>query len=402
MTSDRADVLILGAGIAGCALAHHLAARRVSPVAVYDPATPAAGATGRAAGIVTEQLWDRWDVEVTRDAKREYAALAARWDPAAYTVNGFVRWTRDETVATALEDAAARLGRWGVRSDPIDPASLAGQLPTGRFDDVRAAFGSRDDAVVTPSSMTEMYAESARHAGVVFRLGTPLRRLAREGTAWELDLGAAGAMRAERLVIAAGAWSKRLLAEVGHPLPLAPYRTQAAVLRPPESAAAAPPFPSAHDLDLDVYVRPESNGRILAGDGTELVEVDPDRYSTSGDERFVTRLAETFATRFPGWADAELVRAWAGVCTATPDRRPLVGPVAGAHGLFVLTGFNGFGVMRAGGVAPRLADLLAAGEAADGPTERLRPVLPERFAGVAEPFPIRPGFTLEGGDAPRF
>ncbi len=72
MAVDRADTIVLGAGIAGCALAYHLAGRKVGPVVLYDPQTPSAGATGRAAGVVTEQLWNEWDVEVARASKNEY------------------------------------------------------------------------------------------------------------------------------------------------------------------------------------------------------------------------------------------------------------------------------------------------------------------------------------------
>jgi glycine/D-amino acid oxidase-like deaminating enzyme len=396
---DRADVVILGAGIAGCALALHLAKRSVGRIVVFDPHTPGAGATGRAAGIVTEQLWDPWDVAVARESKAEYAELAARWDPSAFSVNGFARWTKNREALPILDAAMERLRSWSVPAAVLDLATLAEKVPWGRFEDVLGAIWSPDDAVVTPSTMGEIYAESARKAGVEFLLGAPLARFSRDGTHWELATGA-HATRSPRAVVAAGAWSKRLLASAGHPLPLAPYRTQAAVLRP------APPderlFPSVHDIDLDVYVRPESNGRILAGDGTQLVEVDPDRAPTGGDEQFVTNLAESFAVRFPGWADAELVRAWAGVCVSTPDRRAMVGPVPGADGLYTITGFNGFGVMRAGGAAARLAALISAGEGSERELEALRSVLPGRFTGPVEPFRPRPGFTLEGGDDPRF
>ncbi|MGI0130649.1 MAG: NAD(P)/FAD-dependent oxidoreductase [Thermoplasmata archaeon] len=396
MPVPPAEVLVLGAGIAGCALAFHLTTLHVDPVVVYDPRTPGAGATGRAAGIVTEQLWNPWDVEVTRESKAQYAALSARWDPSAYAVNGFVRWAQGAEALGVLEAAVPRLRSWGVEVRELDASALAERVPWGRFDDAPRAVWSPTDSVVTPSTMAEIYAERARQAGVEFLLGTPMTSLSGPSGAWELRAGAR-TVRARRTVVAAGAWSKQILADVGHPLPLAPYRTQAAVLRPSSGPAL---FPSVHDIDVDVYARPEANGRLLAGDGTRLVEVDPETFRTGADESFVTDLAETFERRFPGWADAELVRAWAGVCCSTPDRRPLVGPVPGADGLFVVAGFNGFGVMRAGGVAQRLAELLATG--GDRDRERLRPVLPERFHGNAGPFRPRPGFTLEDGDDPRF
>ncbi|MGA8543554.1 MAG: FAD-binding oxidoreductase [Thermoplasmata archaeon] len=398
MTESSAEVIILGAGIAGCALAYHLSHARVGPIVVYDPRTPGAGATGRAAGIVTEQLWDRWDVEVTRQSKEQYSRLSAKWDPSAYTVNGFVRWAHGDEAMRALDTAVRRLRSWGVHVQELDGAALAARVPWGRFDDAPRAIWSPADAVVTPSTMGEIYAEQARQSGAEFLLATPMKSFRRAGNSWELETSGR-TVRAPRAVVAAGAWSKQILRAAGHPLPLAPYRTQAAVLRPSSGPAL---FPSVHDIDLDVYARPEANGRILAGDGTRLVEVDPETFQTGPDEEFVSHLAETFERRLPGWADAELVRAWAGVCTSTPDRRPLVGPVSGAEGLFVLAGFNGFGVMRAGGIAQRLSELLSAGGTSPRELDRLRPVLPERFAGVPTDFVPRSGFTLDNGDNPRF
>ncbi len=392
------EVLILGAGIAGCALAHHLRARGVGPVRVYDPRTPAAGASGRAAGVVTEQLWFRWDVEITRESHEEYRTLTKRWDPSAYVRNGFLRWTRQAEIAPLVRDAVERLRGWGVAVEEVPTRELGELLPAGRFDDVEVAILSRKDACVTPSALTTIYAEQARHAGAEFELGVPYRTLRRSADRWEMELGDR-TVRARRLVVAAGAWSKRILAGLGRPLPLAPYRTQAALLRPSRAPASA--FPTAHDLDTDVYLRPESNGRILGGDGTEKVEADPERFVPGGDASFLEHMAESLSDRFPGWADSEVVAAWAGVCTATPDRRPMIGPVTGAEGLYALTGFNGFGVMRAGGAARRLADLLTEGDEAHRPREALQPVWPGRFGGAGGPFAPNPGFTLEAGDDPR-
>lgn len=399
MAATTSEVLILGAGIAGCALAHHLAKRGVGPVTVYDPRTPAAGASGRAAGVVTEQLWARWDVDVVRESHQEYAELAQRWDPAAYVRNGFVRWTRRPEHVSAIEEAVERLRGWDVQVDEVSAANLARWVPAGRFDDIQLAIHSKRDACVTPSTLTTIYAEQARHAGVTFDFGRPMAALRSEESRFVLDLGTVQ-LRARRLVVAAGAWSKAILRELGHPLPFSPYRTQAAMLRPPRPSTE--PFPTVHDLDTDVYVRPESNGRLLAGDGTENVEADPERFVPGGDARFLENLAEQLASQFPGWAESEVAASWAGVCTATPDRRPLIGPVPSARGLYVMGGFNGFGVMRAGGAARRLANLLAEGDEADAAGAALSPVWPGRFSGPFADFPPRPGFTLEGGDDPRF
>jgi sarcosine oxidase subunit beta len=391
------DVAILGAGIAGTALADHLS-RRSLTVTVVDPRTPAAGASGRAAGIVTEQLWSDWDVRVTRESREEYRTLA-RGDRETFVDVPFVRLTTQPVIAEALEQAIGRLRGWGVPVEAVDADRLRGWFPSGQFDRLRGAIASRSDACVTPSTITTLYLEAARARGAEVAFGAAVPVPTYEAGAWSVRSGASE-IRARSLVVAAGAWSKQLLIGLGRPLPLTPYRTQAAVLRPPADSSAGSAV-SVHDLDTDVYARPESNGRILAGDGTEWFETDPERFVAGADASFLAHLAEGLGLWVPGWAESEVVGAWAGVCTATLDRRPCIGPVDPARSLYSITGFNGFGVMRSGGAARRLADLLADPSSAVA-RDALAPVLPERFEGRAPSFSPVPGFTLEAGSAPRF
>jgi sarcosine oxidase, subunit beta len=388
-----AEFVIVGAGIAGAALAHELSRRSLGRVVVFDPRPAASGATGRAAGILTEQLWDPWDIDVVRSTKELYGSLSARRDPTAYTVNGFVRWASEPAPAEAL-DAAARLWRgWGVKVEPLDAAALAERIPGGWFADVRRAYWTPADAVVAPSTMTQLLLDEARGSGAEIRLGAPFKSMRRAAGVWEIET-AERTIRARHAIVAAGAWTKALLKRIGHPQPIAPYRTQAAVLR---SSPRTDLGPSVHDIDLDVYARPEGPGRLLVGDGTELAEVDPETAPTGAEPEFLSEVGAALERRLPLWVDAELLRAWSGVCTATPDRRPLAGPVPGAESLFITTGFNGFGVMRAGGIAQRLAEALSSNDLSG-----IDPVLPGRFEGHHARFAIRPGFTLEAGPNPRY
>ena len=392
------SVLVIGAGVAGAALFYHLTRLGVASVVLFDPATPAAGATGRAAGIVTDQLWNEWDVTVARESREEYERLLRGQDPWAFRTNGFVRWTARPDAAAAMETAQERLRGWGVHVDRVGPDELHALYPWGRFDDVQGALRGRSDAVVQPNVLAETYVREGVRAGGQVEFGTPATSLSWDASGVEMKVGGER-FTAPKLVVAAGAWTKGILKGLGRSLPLVPYRTQAATLRPQGELPEI--FPSGHDIDDDVYFRPEGFGRVLAGDGTESTEADPDRYVHDGDERFLAHVAGSFAHRLPGWDSAEVTRAWAGVCTATPDRRPLVGPLDDAPDLFVLTGFNGFGVMRAGGVARRLADRIVDG-AGGRVEEALAVVSPSRFGREISPFLPRPGFTMEPGNEPRF
>ncbi len=397
-TSERFDFLVLGGGIAGAATAYHLARRGERRVLLYEARTPNAGASGRAAGIVTDQQWNAWDVEVARATAQEYAELSRRHPEMNFVRNGFLRWTSNPLAAEAIDVAYRRLRGWGVSVDRVGPEELASAFPWGRFDDVLVGLRGTADAVVTPSAATDAYLIEARSHGAEVWFGDGPGKLWADGEGVELRAGARR-IRARTTIVAAGAWSAAMVRALGQRIALVPYRVQAALLRPPTSPPKT--FPSGHDLDTDIYFRPEGPGRVLAGDGTERVPADPDHFIPTGDPAFLGHLAESIHRRLPGWGSSELVRAWAGVCTSTPDRRPHVGAIDPDRGLYAIVGFNGYGVMRAGGAADRLADLLIEGPSGR-PSERLAPVDPRRFPPSYPEFLPRPGFTLEGGDEPRF
>lgn len=396
MASTDLEVAILGAGLAGSALAAHLQAKGVGPVALLDPRTVAAGATGRAAGIVTQQLWNDWDVGVARETQQEYERRARALGPGTYRRTGFLRWTHRAEYRASLQAAARRFARLGVPVRRLEVDALRALFPWARFEEGASGLHSEEDACVNPTDLAADYVAEVARAGARVELGQQVPVPRRTDGGWELELRS-GRLRARRVVIAAGAWSKALGLALGHRLAIAPYRTQAALLRP----SRAPPesWPAAHDIDLDVYLRPEESGRILVGDGTELREVDPERVAGGGTPEFLANVGSALARRWPAWADAEVASAWSGVCDATPDRRPLIGRVPDPSELYLLAGFNGFGVMRAAGAARRLAALIH-GEGASAEAA-LAPVRPDRFGPEPAAFEPRPGFTLEDGPDPR-
>lgn len=382
---QRADTIILGGGVVGCALAYRLADGHGLDVTLLDPGPLAGRASGKAAGIVSTQCWNPWDVEVVEESRKEYRGIFAEDPSVAYDEVGGVRTASTADEEKALERQLARIRKAGIAARMIGVDELRRLYPQGSFEGVRAALHTPTDATILPTDLTLSYARRASASGADLRSEEGSVRVARSGKVWEVH-GSSGKVQSERLVVACGAWSKRVLSSLGHPLPLAPYLTRACLLR----IGAPATFPWLHDGALDVYCRPFPGGEILFGDGTELVEVDPDRPSVTSEIPFLENIAKFLTARFPQWANSTVSSSWHGIVTSTPDRRPLIGPVPGAEGLWVATGFNGFGIMRAGAVARRLASALGSGD-----WHELAPCDPGRFPADHPAFVPQPGFTLD-------
>ena len=389
--NDKFDVAVLGTGLFGAALAYHLVRdssfRVLALDTVRDPGRPSATATS--AGILSVQGWDPWDLAIVRESSEAYRELAEEEGVEPLRHNGGLRVARTEEGARWLDRVQRVLAQEGTEARRVGPGEVRELLPFADLEDVRAGLYTPDDATTDPTALREAYLRAAVRAGAVLRPEAGVATLQPlPGGGWRI--GEESATVADRLVVAAGAWSKEVLAALGHRLALAPFRAQAVLLRP---RPLLPPFPTLHDLDLNLYVRPASLGRLLAGDGTGSREESPSLWDPNADSTFVEAMRQAVGGLFYGLPAGPVEAAWAGICVASPDRFPLVGRVTGGEGLCVATGFNGFGTMRAAGLARRLADAIRTGQ-----WEALRPADPSRFPESLGSFDPHPEFPLESND----
>jgi sarcosine oxidase subunit beta len=390
--TERYDVAILGAGLFGAALAFHVSRDREFRTVALDVEPPLAGGSGTdaSAGILSVQGWDPWDLALVGESVQEYARLAESEGAPALRRNGGLRVARTELGVDWLHRVRSVLQRQGSEARLVGPSDAGDLLPSADLRDIREGLFTPEDAVVSSTALRDAYLRAATRAGVDVRAVVP-RAVPRRSANGRWVLETEGAIEADRLVVATGAQTKRILGELGAPVPLAPFRAQALRLRP---RPLLPSFPTLHDLDLNLYLRPESEGRVLVGDGTGTTEEDPEDWNPVADQAFVAGTSDAVASLFGESATVHIESAWAGLCVASPDRFPLVGRVPHGEGLYMASGFNGLGTMRAAGLARRLAEGLRTDQWAElGPSD------PLRFHGVPATFGPRPEFPLEG-DAP--
>ena len=388
--AQSGDVLILGGGLLGSALAYHLSRSGERPVRQYT-ADARPSSSDRSAGILTFLGWDLWDLALVRESLEEYRAISERTGLGDLQTNGGIRLARTEEGRRWLDRVQEVLSAAGVPSRTLPASDLSAMLPDGEFDEVVAAVHTPGDSTFSPGAFVRAYQRLARKKGCEVERGDAPATVVEEGSGWRVK-AADRSWRTETLVLACGAWTKSILAGLGFRLPLAPFRAQAAELRPRPLSA---PFPAIHDLDLGMYLRTAANGRLIVGDGNEPREADPDRARPEADADFLERMERSVRALLPGLRGFALERGWAGVCVASPDRYPIIGPVPGARGLYLASGFNGLGAMRAPAIARRLAEGIASGQ-----WSSLRPADPARFTGEIAPFDPRPEFPLEADPFP--
>ncbi len=363
-------ILVVGAGAIGTATALHLAWRG-HDVTVLDADGIAARTTGLAAGILSLGVVDDVDrrmVQATLTAFDAFDAQDVR-ERTANRVEG-VRLMRrpgsqilvgrggpSDLLRHIVRDTLA-MGRGANLWDRprwLDDAHTRGLAANARGLETIASLPG--DAWTLSTDATHRMAAAAKQAGVRFKAGATVERLIRDGAKGPVvgvALRDGTEVRARATVVAAGAWTPKLLEQAGLRVPIRPYRTHAAILETPHAQR----FPILHDDVLGYYLRPEGPRHLLVGDGTRTDPTDPDAMNNEAEASFLSDIAERIPQRFPDLAEAGLQNAWRGVLSGTPDRGPLLGPHPDARGLVMATGGNGFGFMRSWAIGATVVALM--------------------------------------------
>ncbi|MFB6154604.1 MAG: NAD(P)/FAD-dependent oxidoreductase [Haloferacaceae archaeon] len=374
------DVVVIGAGAVGVSTAYHLADRGAA-VTLLDSGHAAGETTGKAAGLAFQQFHGPEDVRSMAYSLDFFRELDAQSDHFEFHRSGFLRiGTEEERPVFEREVEMQRAEGADVRL--VDRDGVRDLYPDLNLDGVTVGTYAPGDGHADPHTFTTTLLRRAEALGVDYRPETPAVDVdVADGVAEAVETPD-GRLDADVVVVTAGPWSKKVAALSGASLPLKPYRVQALV-----TAAVDVDVGPVYDAHRGVYFRSEQDG-LLAGDGTEETESDPDDYKRAADVDFMAHVGDVLRARLPV-DDVGVQNSWAGLGSATPDTRPLVGPVPTGpggdviEGLYAGAGLQAHGFMR----SPTVGRALAA-EILDG--ETLYPeYLPTRFDGDVGDFPVR-------------
>jgi sarcosine oxidase subunit beta len=331
--------IVVGGGIMGACTAYELA-RAGENALLLEAGTfadPHAG-TAKSAAIVRMHYSNP---EVVRMAVKSRAAFM---EQPSYERCGWL-FLVDEEHADAARRNREMQQREGALSDEIDPQDF-GIDPHG----IAYALFEADSGYADPVATTRAYVEAARREGAAVREHAAVDavepgRGVRVNGAW---------LEAENVVLATGAWTKRLAATAGLELPLEFPREQEVVF----DTGGGPSFALAVSSQADaVYFRPAGDGRLLAGRGypKDYELVDPERYEETADGAFEDDVRSRLDKRFPALNRLTAVGGTVGLYEVTPDWHPILGAVDGYDGLFLATGGSGHGFK----LGPAIGELVA-------------------------------------------
>lgn len=366
------DIIVIGAGVIGSAIAYELA-RRGASVQLVDDRQPGMGATQASAGMLAPftEAKDRDEafLDLAVRSLGLYDGFIARLTEAARMPVGYRRTGTLDVASTpermeSLRDIARRLTARGVSLSLLDPASARTEEPKlGHA--VAGALLIPAHGYVNAAELTRASVAAAR-AHDAHLIEARVRSISRHAGALTVETGR-GALSADVVVLAAGSWSGAVDIANEARLPVRPVRGQLLHL-------AWQPSPLHRVVWGDhCYLVPWDDGTLLVGATMEEVGFD-ERTTVTG----VNRLLAAACELVPDVSSAAVLSARAGLRPGTPDALPLIGWSSAMPNLMYATGHFRNGVL----LCPLTAQLVADAVLDGAVDPALKATNPQRFGNL--------------------
>jgi sarcosine oxidase subunit beta len=355
------DVVIVGGGLMGSSAAFFLR-RRGRSVTLLERVLTGQQASGTNFGNVRRQGRPLFELPIANRS-------SAIWRRAQELIGVDVEYRqlghlricyRDRPeYADRFEAHARDVAPLGLRLEILSAAQLRERFPfLGR--DVLAGSLSPDDGHANPRLAAPAFARAAAREGATVCEDAEVAHVEKAGEDFVVTTTDGRTFRAPLVLVTAGAWSDRIAAAFGEPVPLV-TRAPTMSVTEPVPYAIAPSIGVSTPLEIEsVYFRQIARGNLIIGGSTRGRSWTDERRAPVVPENTLTQLRE-MRRLAPALARVNVIRVWSGVESYPPDDTPVIGPSSRVPGLYYAFGFAGSGFQIGPGVGETMAELLSTG-----------------------------------------
>ena len=369
--ADSAGVVIVGAGIIGCAIAYELS-RRGTSCTVIDSRLLGMAATNAAGGILAPLAEFQRPgalVQLGLESLHLYPKWVERLAEEApdvdveFQLNGVLRVAFTEEELGELRKGLRYQRKTGLELVELDQATVR-EVEPRLSRDIVGGLLCPDEGQVSNQLFTLALSRAAKRRGARFCERSPVTGFRRSAGRVTAVRTVTGEYACDRLVLAAGPWTRPIAKMLGADVPTRPIRGQmialGGMITPVRQVVWGPRG----------YLVPRANGLVFAGSTVEDVGF---RFGTT--KRGLAQVRRGAIELVPQLKQAREHFDWFGLRPNSPDGLPVLGPLPGWENVTLATGHFRNGIL----LAPITGELIAEEILAGRPNERLTPFRPDRF-----------------------
>ena len=356
------DVVVVGAGIQGLALAYELAKLGAGRIAVLERGYPGCGASGRNGEMIRSAFASPEWIRFFDESLRRWQTLSAELEfNVLFTPPGYLILASTPELAAAQPGYVERQHEYGLHTELLNVEQVRELCPPLNPDLVAGGILQHDGGFAHHDACVWGYAQAAARRGVeihpyttvtgVYVTGGSVRGVS--ALKASAARGSAVTIATPLIVDAAGGHAGDVAAMAGVTVPVKTFRLEMMVtesLAPFLKVAVSAP-------GIMGYCHQTTRGEFVGG--TEPGRTGPST-SLRSTVSAVRHAADRFARLFPALAGVRMLRQWTGLVTETADVAPVLGPVPEVRGFLLDCGWV-YGFMGAPGAAALLAEYIVTG-----------------------------------------
>ncbi|SHK10956.1 NAD(P)/FAD-dependent oxidoreductase [Paramaledivibacter caminithermalis] len=336
-----ADVVIIGGGISGVAIAYNLAKKGVRNVAVIEKGYLASGSTGRCGAGIRQQWGTEMNCRIAKFACElfENANEELEYEgDIEFKQGGYLMISSTEKEHEQFKKNVELQNSLGIPSRLLSLEEAKEIVPFLNTDGLVSATFCQKDGHLNPFHTTDAFARAAERLGVKIYKFTEVTSIITENNRIKGVRTTKGDISTNVIVNAAGGYSQQIGKMVGIDLPIYSERHQILVTEAIDQVLE----PMVMSFSLNLYCQQVPHGGLLMGRGDEG---EPRDLRITSGWHFLEEMTKTITNVLPPLKNARMIRQWAGLYNITPDRQPILGPVDEVEGFYLAVGFSGHGFM---------------------------------------------------------
>jgi sarcosine oxidase subunit beta len=353
-----ADVVVIGGGVIGTSILFNLGRLGVTDTLLLEKDVLGSGSTGRSQAICRMH----YSNPVTAKMAWESLGIFTHFDDAVGGISGFVETgylvVVKEEDSVGLARNVAMLYQLGIDTMRVTAADLRDIAPMVSVSENEFMAWEPQSGYADTYMVTTSYGNRAKDMGAEIMLRNPATEIEVLGGRVKAVITAQGRVETPVAVVAAGPWSKMVLAQIGVDVPLVPVRHQVASLTHPVDKL--PLHPTVGDIAQSFSFRPDGSSLTMMGFGDDE-EADLETYNQGVDMDVMADALGRLTNRIPAMSDAYFRGGWSGLFTTTPDWHPILDAVPGIDGLYCAVGFSGHGFKLSPMIGVTMAELIVGG-----------------------------------------
>ncbi|MBS3811178.1 MAG: FAD-binding oxidoreductase [Halanaerobiales bacterium] len=348
---NKAEIVIIGGGVIGASIAYSLADKGMKDIVVLEKNYIASGSTGSCGAGIRQQWGTKMNCILSKKSmeifenlneilkvKRDIELKQGGYLLLAYSEKEFKQFKENIKLQNSI----------GIPSQLLTVKEAKEIVPQLNGEGIKGATYCPTDGHINPFRVNQAYVEAARRKSVQFYTYTSAQDIITQNNEIKSVVTDRGVIETNKVVNAAGGFSKEVSLMAGIDIPTKSERHQILVTEQVNPILK----PMVMSFSYNIYCQQIPDGSFVMGYG------DPDEqysHNIKSSWQFLEEMAKKATYLLPFLKDIRVIRQWAGLYNITPDAQPILDASDELKGFFMAVGFSGHGFM----IAPFTGVLMA-------------------------------------------